>query len=73
MAQIYRVIVRCPQTKRDLDTGIRTSSREALNNDAYQWGRIGCRFCNQFHSIETDAFLEPDKVRPGDSLWRPNP
>jgi hypothetical protein len=73
MAQIFKVMICCPQTKSVLDTGIRTSSREALNNTAYQQGEISCRFCGQFHSVATDAFLELYEVRPGDSLWRPNP
>ena len=73
MAQVFKVMIRCPQTKSVLDTGIRTSSREALNNNAYQQGEICCRFCNKFHSIGSDAFLELDHVQPGDALWRPNP
>lgn len=73
MAQIYRVMLRCPQSKSILDTGIRTSGREALNNNVYRQGMINCRSCSQFHPIDVDAFIEADLVSSGDSLWRPNP
>ncbi len=73
MSNVLRVKVRCPATQQVFDTGIRTSGREALNNNAYLEGMINCRFCNQFHSLDEDAFFEVEQSRQSDGLWRPNP
>ncbi len=73
MQEIYRIIIRCPSTKQNLDTGIRISGREALTNNAYRQGMVSCRYCGQFHSMDADAFQELEQRLSGDELWRPNP
>ncbi len=73
MPQIYRVMVRCPQTKYITDTGIRTSGRESLSSNAYGDGAISCLFCRQLHFLDENGFLELDQSKAGDALWRPNP
>jgi hypothetical protein len=71
MAETFRILIRCPVGNEILDTGIRTSGREVLTTDIYRGGRIRCRFCGRFHSLE-DAFA--DVARDGDvgDMWRPN-
>lgn len=73
MANTLRVMVRCPATQQVFDTGIRTSGREALTNNAYQDGVISCRFCNKFHSLDEDAFFAAEQSQQSGGLWRPNP
>ena len=70
---VLRVKVRCPITQQVFDTGIRTSGREALSSNAYQEGVINCRFCNQLHSLDEDAFFEVEPSQQSSGLWRPNP
>ncbi len=72
-ADMVRIKVRCPATQQVFDTGIRTSGREALTNNAYQDGMVSCRFCNQFHSLDEDAFFEFEQSPQARGLWRPNP
>lgn len=73
MAYLYRIKVRCPVTTQVFDTGIRTTGREALTNNACRGGVVSCKFCNQFHSLDEDAFCEIEQSRQSDTLWRPNP
>jgi hypothetical protein len=73
MAQLFSVIVRCPATDAEIDTGIRTSGREVLSSNIYQNGRVLCNRCKQFHSFDECAFLRGDSPSPADALWRPNP
>ena len=73
MTKVYRIMMQCPQTKNVLDTGIRTSGREALNCYTYRTGTVSCAYCGQTHSMEDDAFLELDCRSGDDDLWRPNP
>lgn len=74
MAHLFKIMIRCPVTTQVFDTGIRTTGREAITNNAYQQGMISCVFCNQFHSLDENAFtqVEPDR-QSSDALWRPNP
>lgn len=73
MAQLYKIMIRCPLTKLEIDTGIRTSGREVLISNIYQNGMVNCPHCNQFHKFEGNAFLKIETESPADSLWRPNP
>ncbi len=73
MAQVYRIMVRCPKTREAFDTGIRTSGRDAIASPIYGDGRVNCRFCGQVHPFEGNAFIEPDRARLCSDLWRPNP
>ena len=73
MASIFKVMLRCPVTGEELDTGMRTSGREALNSSVYQDGRVDCPYCKQFHTFEGNAYLETASVTGAGSLWRPNP
>ncbi len=70
---MFKIKVRCPATQQVFDTGIRTTGREALTNNAYGQGMISCSFCNQFHSLDEDAYFEVEPSRQSDELWRPNP
>ncbi len=73
MAQLFRIMVRCPVTNADIDTGIRTSGREVLSSDIYQDGSIICTHCKQFHSFSGNSFLQVENRPSAESLWRPNP
>jgi len=72
MAVTYKIVIRCPKTGKVLETGIRTSGREALNSNLWQDGELSCCYCSQLHYFGRDAFLEMDQIREGDTLWRPN-
>jgi hypothetical protein len=72
MAQIYRVLLRCPITLRVIDTGIRTSGRESLSSGAYEGG-ARCPECRQSHPLLPNAFFDLDPERLPHNLWRPNP
>ena len=73
MAQMYKIMLRCPSTQQVLDTGIRTSGRDALISNIYRPGRTSCRHCGQVHPFEGNAFVEPDEGQLESDLWRPNP
>jgi hypothetical protein len=73
MAQLYRIMVRCPSTHEVVDTGIRTSGRDAITSRVYRDGMVNCRHCKQFHPFEGNAFVELDASRFRNDLWRPNP
>jgi hypothetical protein len=73
MAMLFKVMMRCPSTSEVFDTGIHTTGREALNNNAYRQGMMSCRICGKFHSLDEDAFMEVEKKTNADTLWRPNP
>jgi hypothetical protein len=73
MAQIYRILIRCPTTGKALDTGIRTSGRDAITSDIYRDGTVSCRHCGKFHPLKGNIFVEPDAARLRNDLWRPNP
>lgn len=72
MAQLYRIMVRCPETGNVLDSGIETSGREALDSGLYQDGVVNCRHCGGLHSFEGNAFLNPVGPKAREGLWRPN-
>ena len=73
MAKVFKVVVRCPVTHLDIDTGIRTSGREVLSSNIYQNGNIDCPHCHQLHPFEVNAYLAPEAGVLTESLWRPNP
>ncbi len=73
MAQVFKVVVRCPVSGREYDTGIRTSGREVLSSGVYQDGMAQCPHCGGSHSLDGNSFLRLDTVATADSLWRPNP
>ncbi|NWG12078.1 MAG: hypothetical protein HXY20_00920 [Acidobacteria bacterium] len=73
MAQIFKVLVRCPYKHKVLDTGIRTSGRESLSTGIYDGGRIRCPECRQFHSVLEHGFFELEREELAHDLWRPNP
>ena len=73
MAQVYKVMVRCPRTQQTLDTGIRTSGRDVLTSNIYRSGKASCRYCGQVHPFEGNAFVEPELAQLASDLWRPNP
>jgi hypothetical protein len=71
MAQIFKILVRCPVTKEIVDTGIRTSGREVLNSDIYGAGKVHCRHCGAMHSLH-DAFPIISEETCLQETWRPN-
>jgi hypothetical protein len=73
MAQMYTIVLQCPLTSKLVLTGIKTSSREALNNGIFRSGKAYCPHCGQIHFFEGNAFLEVDKKSTATELWRPNP
>ncbi len=72
MSQVFRIMVSCPATKQNIDTGIITSGREVLNTNIYE-GTVSCPYCGQFHRLDGNAFLQVEDNLTTDSLWRPNP
>jgi len=73
MAQMYTIVLQCPITSKLVETGVKTSGREALNNNIFRSGQAYCPHCGQMHSFEGNAFLEVDKKSIVAELWRPNP
>ncbi len=73
MARLFKIMLRCPVTNQELDTGISTSGREVLSSDIYQDGTIRCPYCLEFHSIGANAYAEADSRPAPGSIWRPNP
>lgn len=73
MAVLFKVMICCPSSGEVFDTGIRTTGREALNNNAYRQGMVSCGSCGKFHSLDDDAFMEVVKRTEAETLWRPNP
>ncbi len=72
MALIYRVTLRCPNTGKTIDSGVRTTGREALSSGLYDDGSIVCPHCGQVHTFKGNSYLDVDKVAPAKGLWRPN-
>ncbi len=72
MAKLFKLMVRCPATKQNVDTGIRTSGREALNSAIYQDGTLLCPHCGEFHSYGKEAFFQLDQAELAGGQWRPN-
>jgi hypothetical protein len=72
MAVIYRIMVQCPETGKAIDSGMRTSGREALNSGLLQAGTLGCPYCRKMHSFQGDGYLDVDARNSADALWRPN-
>ena len=73
MSGSFRIMVRCPATGQVQETGLAVSSREALSNDIFREGMVGCRFCGRFHSLVKEVFFEAGEASFADDLWRPNP
>jgi hypothetical protein len=65
--------VRCPATQQVIDTGIRTSGRDALTSGLYRDATAHCSHCRQLHPFEGNAFVEADAPALSNGLWRPNP
>ena len=72
MSRQYKLMVRCPETSKTVDTGITTSGREALNGSLYQDGNLRCPFCSKVHLFRDEAFLKLLNESTRDQLWRPN-
>jgi hypothetical protein len=72
MPPVYRIMVRCPVTRRMIDSGIRTSGREAANSALSQESTVSCPYCRQLHSMEYDSCLDVDRSTSAKGLWRPN-
>ncbi len=72
MAPTYKIAVKCPVTGRMIDSGIRTSGREAVNSGLFHDGKVSCPHCHQIHSFENNSFLDVDLAVPAIGPWRPN-
>jgi len=71
---MFKIMITCPVTKKPIETGVKTASREALNSNLFQEHLVICPECYQTHSWRKgDAFLEVDQDRSRTELWRPNP
>ena len=73
MAQVYKVMIRCPVSHNDIDTGIRTSGRESLSSGIYEGGSVLCPDCHNLHRVLDDGFLDVAHETPDQNVWRPNP
>jgi len=72
MAFRYRIVVRCPETGRDIDRGMRTSGRETLNSRLMAAGTVQCPHCGQAHNLRENSFLDSIGTSHVNGLWRPN-
>jgi hypothetical protein len=72
MPPVYRIMVRCPVTRRMIDSGIRTSGREAASSALFQESIVSCPYCRQLHSLENNSCLDVDRSTSTKGLWRPN-
>ena len=72
MSTSYAVLIRCPETGKSSDTGIRTTGRESLNTPVFLDGRAFCSHCGQAHAYEGNAYLSVESSSPGQDGWRPN-
>ena len=72
MPPVYRIMVRCPVTGRMIDSGIRTSGREAANGALFQGSNVSCPYCRQLHPMEYNSCPDVDRFTPKKVLWRPN-
>ncbi len=72
MAMLYKIMLRCPVNRSEIDTGILTSGREVLNSGIYQYGTVLCPHCNQTHSYSEYAYIVPYERDQEEELWRPN-
>ncbi len=73
MGNVYKVMIRCPVSSNEIDTGIRTSGRESLNSDIYQGGRMLCPDCHHFHSFSDESYISVAEETSEEQVWRPNP
>jgi len=73
MRDIYTLSIRCPITSELIDTGIYSSTREALNSAVYQDGTAYCRHCHSFHPYLADGIVEIRGSCISEGCWRPNP
>ena len=74
MSPVFKVMIQCPDTRRPLETGVRTSSREALLSSLYENQVAACPHCHQFHTWQQkDIVLELMDEADHGTLWRPNP
>jgi hypothetical protein len=73
MAQVCKIMARCPISHRSIDTGIRTTGRESLSSDIYEGGGVLCPDCRRFHRLSDEGFLDVARETVEESLWRPNP
>jgi len=73
MAVLFKVMIRCPVSSNEIDTGIRTSGRESLSSDIYEEGGVLCPACHRFHRLCDDGFLDVAQEALEQDVWRPNP
>ena len=72
MPVVYKVMVRCPQTAKSVDSGIRTTGRETVSGGLFRNGTLHCSHCGNMHSLGSNCYLDVERVSSADTLWRPN-
>ncbi len=70
---MYKVMIRCPVSSHDIDTGLRTSGREVLSSDIYEGGGVFCPDCHRFHRLRDEGFFGVADETLKQPVWRPNP
>jgi hypothetical protein len=71
MALVYWIMVRCPDSGKPIDSGIRTTGREAVSSGLFQAATVSCPYCHQIHSFKDNGYLDIQQASfPGP--WRPN-
>jgi hypothetical protein len=72
MALRYKIMVQCPVSGKRIDSGIRTTGREALSSGLFQDGSVACPHCGQMHTFESNCFLDVEQTLASNRPWRPN-
>ena len=72
MPVVYKVMVRCPQTGKPVDSGIRTTGRETVSSGLSRNGTVRCSHCGTMHSLDSNCYLDVERITSTDALWRPN-
>jgi hypothetical protein len=72
MGNMYKVMIRCPVSSHEVDTGIRTTGRESLSSDISEGGVL-CPDCQRFHKLSDEGFFSVAEETLPKQAWRPNP
>jgi hypothetical protein len=72
MSSTYKIVVRCPVTGNWVDSGILTSSNDAVNSGLYQDSVIYCAHCRKLHAFADHSYLSVDPQASLTGSWRPN-
>ena len=73
MGNMFKVLIRCPVSSNEIDTGVRTSGREFLSSDIYEAGGVLCPDCHRVHRFSDEGFLSVAEETLAQGVWSPNP